>query len=118
MMITTALALMLQAQPVAAPQIDMVCGHAGKERTVKVMAPAGDKACVLEYGKPDETGTSEILWSANNDPGYCATKVDGFVEKLETWGWSCAARVEEAPAAAMTPAPEATDVAVEPATAE
>jgi len=46
--------------------------------------------CVVAYFKDTEApGEREVLWSAENDPGYCTERATEFVARLEGLGWQC-----------------------------
>ncbi len=66
------------------------CSHDGIQREVKIDYPgSGPVPCNVVYNKPDEGGTSEVLWNATSEQGYCEDKAQGLVAKLESWGWAC-----------------------------
>lgn len=73
--------------------------------------------CNVVYTKED--GTTQELWNAQGEAGYCERKADEFAEKQRGWGWDCQAVGEQAAAAApaaAAPAPAA-PVAAAPAAA-
>lgn len=43
--------------------------------------------CQVNYTRED--GTTQSLWSAQNDEGYCEQKVAEFAERQRGWGWDC-----------------------------
>ena len=43
--------------------------------------------CQVNYIREDET--TQSLWSAQNDEGYCEQKAVEFAEKQRDWGWDC-----------------------------
>lgn len=43
--------------------------------------------CQVNYIREDET--TQSLWSAQNDEGYCEQKAAEFAEKQRDWGWDC-----------------------------
>ncbi|TVZ39608.1 hypothetical protein P886_4013 [Alteromonadaceae bacterium 2753L.S.0a.02] len=46
--------------------------------------------CAVNYYKDSEAPNEmSTLWSAQNMAGYCEEKANQFVEKLQSWGWSC-----------------------------
>ncbi len=42
--------------------------------------------CEVNYDKGEGAQT---LWSAQSEIGYCENKTREFIEKHESWGWSC-----------------------------
>ncbi|MBU0620769.1 MAG: hypothetical protein KJ795_02875 [Gammaproteobacteria bacterium] len=69
--------------------------------------------CQVVYTKED--GTTQDLWNAQGEAGYCEQKADEFAEKQRGWGWDCqavgaqaAAEPAAAASAEMAPAPAAT----------
>ncbi len=78
------------------------CSYSELVRRVEILTEPGVPVpCEVHYYKDTEApGEHQVLWSAQNDAGYCQTKTEEFVAKLEGWGWSCsasdAARPEEA----------------------
>jgi len=67
------------------------CTLGGLTRSVEVVYanPPAQIPCEVIYAKPDEGETQTRLWNAQIEPGYCETRAQGFVEKLEGLGWSC-----------------------------
>jgi hypothetical protein len=68
------------------------CELRGNVRRVEIQYTDSTSAipCVVMYYKDTESpGTERVLWSATNEVGYCETKAQEFVEKLENWGWNC-----------------------------
>ena len=51
--------------------------------------------CQVVYKKLTEGVEDQILWSAQNDPAYCEYKAKAFVEKLESWGWTCVETIRD-----------------------
>lgn len=68
-----------------------ICTNSNLTRYVYLREDAGDRVpCEVLYAKPDEGGTIETSWQAQNDVGYCERHYIAFVEKLEyELGWSC-----------------------------
>lgn len=60
------------------------------ERTTSEAVP-----CNVVYKKPTEGVEDQILWNATNDDSYCDEKAQGFVAKLESWGWVCTETIHE-----------------------
>ncbi len=75
------------------------CQMNGAERTVELREnPGGSPACEVWYDKSREGAGRSLLWSANNDAGYCREQAAAFLDKLAGWGWSCSeqsAAIEE-----------------------
>ena len=44
--------------------------------------------CRVKYEKPSQ-GTVEYPWSAEATTGYCESKAEFLVGKLQNWGWVC-----------------------------
>jgi hypothetical protein len=81
------------------------CKNGNMLREVKVSYSGdGPVPCSVVYNKPDEGATSQVLWNAESEQGFCEEKAQGFVSKLESWGWVCSnddATAPAEPAAAM-----------------
>ena len=86
---------------------DFRCSQGGLERRVSIVYETGVAVpCEVHYYKDSEApGERQVLWTANNESGYCETKTQEFIEKLEGWGWSC----ESGSAAGPEPAAVGTD---------
>ncbi|TKB53674.1 hypothetical protein [Ferrimonas aestuarii] len=66
---------------------EYICTNGDKERRVQVIYPQGAPLpCEVHYIKATE---NQVLWSANNEAGYCEAKAQAFSEKLKTMWWSC-----------------------------
>jgi len=64
-----------------------VCTQGGMERKIEVVSlGAGKVPCEVRYTK---NGTTEVLWNAQAEEGYCEAKAAEFVEKQRGWGWDC-----------------------------
>ncbi len=73
------------------------CEHNGMIRKVQVESLGDGKVpCNVIYDKPTEGIETKVLWFADKQEGYCEEKAQGFVNKLESWGWTCAP-IEAAP---------------------
>jgi len=44
--------------------------------------------CEVRYTKED--GSTQVLWRAASEKGYCETQARDFVAKLQSLGWTCA----------------------------
>ena len=60
------------------------------ERTGPSPAP-----CEVVYKKLTEGVEDQVLWNAQNDGTYCDFQANGFVEKLESWGWTCVETIRD-----------------------
>ena len=100
------------------------CEHNGMVREVQVEYLGDGKVpCNVIYDKPTEGVETKVLWFADKQEGYCEEKAQGFVNKLESWGWTCTPfevdpvveeAVEEQPVEeAVTEAPESEEVKLE-----
>ena len=67
------------------------CTMASLERTVELRYenPGDAVPCEIRYAKPTEGFGEQVLWRAENQPGYCEARFDEFVDKLRGFGWSC-----------------------------
>ena len=53
-------------------------------------APGGAVPCEVRYIKETEApGTTEVLWNAQNESGYCEARTREFVARLGSLGWRC-----------------------------
>ena len=60
-------------------------------RRVEILSEPGMAVpCEVHYYKDTEVpGEDQVLWSAQNEAGYCETKAAEFVERLRSMGWTC-----------------------------
>ena len=66
------------------------CSNSDLVREVVIEYPEGGSVpCNVVYKKQTEGFEDQVLWSAENEEGYCGTKARDFVDKLESWGWVC-----------------------------
>jgi hypothetical protein len=73
------------AEPIS--DIEYTCEHNTSKRIIRVFKnTAAGLACEVSYEK--STGT-QTLWTAKNDPEYCAEKAADFAAKQAGWGWFC-----------------------------
>jgi len=56
---------------------------------VKRTSNGTSEACEVIYHKPTEGQQPNTLWSADQQKGYCDQKAASFVQKQESWGFSC-----------------------------
>lgn len=72
------------------------CSHGNNVREVHIERTTAEPApCNVVYKKQTEGVEDQILWNADNDGSYCEEKAEGFVAKLEGWGWVCAETITE-----------------------
>ena len=93
------------------------CTHGDLVRRVEIFTEPGMTVpCEVHYYKDTEApGETQVLWSAQAEEGYCETKAQEFIAKLQGWGWSCGAGTAAAPAAEPAAEPEAAPEAEEEA---
>lgn len=60
-------------------------------RRVEILSEPGQAVpCEVHYYKDTENpGEDQVLWSAQNEAGYCEAKAAEFVERLRGMGWTC-----------------------------
>ena len=51
--------------------------------------------CSVVYKKLTEGVEDQVLWTAENDAGYCEDKAKAFVDKQIGWGWTCVETVSD-----------------------
>ena len=64
------------------------CQNGNLQRLISVVYENGEAPvpCSVQY---DKGHGAEVLWYAQAEVGYCEAKADEFLEKQESWGWSC-----------------------------
>jgi hypothetical protein len=73
-----------------------------------VHADGAPVPCSVNYHKDTEApGSSEELWSATNEPGYCEARAEEFAARLGTLGWACVVAAPPPAEGAAAPAPGA-----------
>ncbi len=84
-------ALILPVVAVAQDQQKYQCTSGELTRRVEIFSEPGVAApCEVHYYKDTEApGERQVLWSAQNDAAYCASKAQDFVAKLTDMGWDC-----------------------------
>lgn len=77
--------------PVIAFGQEYRCAQGDLQRRVSIVHEAGVTVpCEVHYYKDTEApGEREVLWSAQNESGYCEARTEEFIEKLRGWGWNC-----------------------------
>ena len=65
-----------------------ICSLNNQQRVIEVVYthPNATVPCLVKYHKDT---TTEVLWQAENQAGYCEAKADEFAIKQQTWGWQC-----------------------------
>lgn len=87
---TAALLLVLvisSSQAFAVENLKTKCRYEGNQRIIEVLYTGdGNIPCVVQYTKENST---ESLWRAEVEIGYCEEKAANFITKHEGWGWQC-----------------------------
>ncbi len=67
---------------------EYVCNNGDAKRVILVTYESDQEQvpCEVQYDKGEGAQT---LWSARSEVGFCENKASEFVEKQESWGWSC-----------------------------
>ncbi len=67
------------------------CTMEDMQRRVEILTEPGVTVpCEVHYYKDTEApGERQVLWSAGAEEGYCESRTEEFVAKLEGLGWSC-----------------------------
>lgn len=85
-----------------------VCTSGDMERRIEVVYLGTDTVpCEVRYTK---NGTTEVLWSAQAEEGYCEAKAAEFVEKQRGWGWECLESGADMSEPSVSDMPEAQDL--------
>jgi hypothetical protein len=72
----------------AAENTKIICTHGNQQRTIEIIySGEGAVPCAVQYTKDTSTQT---LWRAEIEEGYCEDKVADLVSKHIGWGWECA----------------------------
>ena len=85
-------ALIASAALVMAPSLasaKTVCGPAGAERIVEVVALETGKKVPCEVRYTKHGGEAKSIFQAKVQEGYCESKASEFVEKLKKDGMEC-----------------------------
>jgi len=80
---------------------DYRCTSGDAVRRIEVEhADGAPVPCTVNYFKDTEApGSSEELWNAATEDGYCEARAEEFAARLEGFGWACevvAARTDAA----------------------
>jgi len=74
------------------------CSSGNNVREVHIERPTSNYVpCNVVYKKLTEGAEDQVLWNAQNDDSYCEEKAEGFIARLESWGWVCAETVSDEP---------------------
>ena len=93
------------------------CSSDDLVREVIIEYPQGGSLpCDVVYKKQTEGVEDQVLWSAENEEGYCEDKARELVATLESSGWVCLETVKQE-ADAGSEAGAESDTASEPAPA-
>ena len=84
------------ALPLGAQADAWSCRQADNVREVHVerMSPA-PVPCQVVYRKLTEGAEDQVLWNAQHDETYCSNQAAAFIEKLESWGWTCVETIRD-----------------------
>ena len=76
------------------------CSFGDLQRRIEILTEPGVTVpCEVHYYKDTEApGEKQVLWSAGSHEGYCESKTEEFIAKLEGWGWNCGQGEEAVPA--------------------
>lgn len=83
------------------------CSLDGMVRRVEIVYETGVAVpCEVHYYKDTEApGERQVLWTAQNESGYCESKTRDFMVQLQSWGWQCESSAASADAAAASSEP-------------
>ncbi len=89
--ITVSLLAMIPAFAFAHDDHSYRCTSGDAVRRIEVVhADGAPLPCSVNYHKDTEApGTSEELWNATNEDGYCEARAEEFAARLEGFGWQC-----------------------------
>ena len=81
----------IPAVAVAHGDHDYRCTSGDAVRRIEVEhADGAPLPCSVNYFKDTEApGSSEELWNATNEDGYCEARAAEFAARLESFGWQC-----------------------------
>ena len=92
---TTAAPAATTVAPAGAGFTDTVCTSGGNTRKVELISASAETKvpCEVHYKKETEQpGHDQVIYTANNEIGFCHAKATAFVEKLTGMGWACSAK--------------------------
>lgn len=83
--------IVVPALGIAQAQQNFSCSMGELTRRVEIVSEPGVAVpCEVHYYKDDEApGERQVLWSAENDAGYCEARTQEFVARLSAMGWDC-----------------------------
>lgn len=94
------------------------CRHGDDVREIHIQRESSAPVpCSVVYKKLTEGAEDQVLWTAQNDAGYCEEKARAFVEKQTGWGWTCVETIQTM-SESNSPAAEETSQTEEAAPAE
>ena len=80
------------------------CSHDDLVREVIIEYPQGGSLpCDVVYKKQTEGVEDQVLWSAENEEGYCEDRARELVARLESSGWVCLETVSQEAGAESEP---------------
>jgi len=86
----------LLTAPISAYAESWSCSKSNDVREVHIeRTSSASVPCNVVYKKQTEGIEDQVLWSASSDETYCEEKANGFVTKLESWGWVCTETVSD-----------------------
>ena len=86
--------------PLSAYADSWSCRHGNDVREVHIeQTTSAPTPCNVVYRKLTEGAEDQVLWNAQSDESYCEEKARGFIEKLESWGWTCVETIRDEAAA-------------------
>lgn len=96
-------ALILPVLAFSQDQQKYQCTSGELTRRVEIFSEPGVAVpCEVHYYKDTEApGERQVLWRAQNDAAYCASKTQDFIAKLTEMGWNCGQETEDAEEAAV-----------------
>ena len=84
------LSFALLAVPFTVSADSWSCRQGNDVREINIVRQSsGPVPCDVVYKKLTEGVEDQVLWTAMNDPDYCDEQARAFVEKQESWGWTC-----------------------------
>ena len=85
--------------PLAAAADNYRCTNGDLVRRIEIIyEPGRALPCEVHYFKDSEAaGSSEMLWRAENEAGYCEARAAELAEKLNGLGWTCSAAGDAGP---------------------
>jgi len=66
-----------------------VCQNGTLERRISIDYANEGMAVPCQVSYTREDGTTQSLWNAQVEEGYCESKAAEFAEKQRGWGWDC-----------------------------